>query len=96
VSDAVAVAETASLISIGTDLVAIVRKGGGSLGTTNPYASGFNMIGRGVVKAVGRPDLIGKVNAIGGKVTPMLAVVGAFTGAYNTTIELQCRTGVIQ
>jgi hypothetical protein len=54
------------------------------------------MIGRTVVKAVGRPDLIGRVNAIGGKVTPTLAVLGAFTGAYNTTIELQCRAGVLQ
>ena len=95
-SDAVSVAESASLISIGTDVVAIFRKGGGALGTTNPYASGFNMIGRAVAKAAGRPDLIGKVNAIGGKVTPTLAVVGGFTGAYNTTIELQCRTGGIQ
>ncbi|MDT8436700.1 MAG: RHS repeat-associated core domain-containing protein [Gemmatimonadota bacterium] len=89
--------EIGSLISISTDAIAIARKGGRTyFGTKNPYASGFNMAGKSFVRAIGRPNLIAGVDAIGKRLTPVLAVTAAFTAAYNATIDIQCRLGLIE
>mgnify|MGYP001209218487 CR=1 FL=1 len=88
--------EIGSLISVGTDLIAIALKGGGALGTKNAYASGFNMIGRTIARNTGRRELIGTVTKVGDKVTPILAVIGVGTAAYNITTDVQCRLGLIE
>jgi len=87
--------ETGSAASLALDAVAGARKGRALLGSKTPYASGFNMIGREIARAWGRPGLIPKVTAIGDRVTPVLAVTGALTVSYNTTIDIQCRLGII-
>jgi hypothetical protein len=66
------------------------------LGTSNAYASGFNMIGKDVVRSLQRPDLVGTVVRWGDRITPPLALFGAFTLAYNTTIDIQCRVGFLE
>lgn len=107
VADAVDIAETGSLISVGADLVARGLKAtkAGVGGPSNPYASGFNMVGRTLAKAVGRAiskdpavtgRLVGGVTAVGDKVSPALLLVAAGTAAYNTTTDLQCRLGIIK
>ena len=97
--------EVGSAASLAADAVAIALKGGGSLGTTNLYASGLNMISRRVLREAASRDLISAGTrqtllrgalGVGDRVTPVLAVVGAFTLAYNTTIDVQCRMGVIE
>lgn len=88
--------ETASLISLGGDVIATARKAtrGGVGGTSNPYASGFNMAARALGRAFRSPTLFRQPVAIGDRVTPVAAVFGAFTGAYNATIDVQCRLGL--
>ncbi len=106
-SRVVGAVETGSAISLASDVIAFGLKGTrkGIGGTTNPYASGFNMVGRAVVqtggralglstKAIGRG--VGLVNSVGNKVTPVLAIIAAFTLAYNTTIDVQCRLGTLE
>lgn len=98
--------EMGSAISLAGDLVATSMKAtrAGVGGTTTAYASGFNMIGRNAVQAGGNllqmsPNAIGRgvgmVNSVGNKLTPTMAVIGAFTLAYNTTIQAQCHIGSI-
>ena len=65
-------------------------------GTSNRYASGFNMIGRNLGKAVGSPKVTGAVVKVGNKVTPVLAVIGAFSFGYNSTIYAQCLVGTLK
>jgi RHS repeat-associated protein len=97
--------EMGSAASLATDAVAIIRKGGGALGTENAYASGLNMISRGVVRAAARRGLISAgtrrtllraATNVGDRVTPVLALTAAFTLAYNTTIDIQCHLGAIE
>lgn len=97
--------EMGSATSLATDAVAIIRKGGGSLGTTNRYASGLNMISRTVLRGVAnrglisagtRQALVRGATTVGNRVTPALAVTSAFTLAYNTTINVQCSMGIIE
>lgn len=38
----------------------------------------------------------GPLIRVGDKISPALLVFGAFTGAYNGTIEAQCALGVIE
>jgi hypothetical protein len=64
-------------------------------GTKNRYASGLNYLFRRVANAVGSPKLKGTLTGVGNKVTPALAVPGAFTGGYNVSVALQCATGVL-
>lgn len=33
---------------------------------------------------------------VGDKATPVLAVIGAFTGACNVTIDIQCHLGILK
>lgn len=54
-------------------------------------ASGLNRLSRAVF---GR--FAGPLIRVGDKVSPVLTVVGAFTAAYNGTIEAQCALGVIE
>jgi RHS repeat-associated protein len=49
--DITRVVEIGSATSLGTDAIAMIRKGRGALGTTNRYASGFNMISRSVLRS---------------------------------------------
>jgi len=106
-SQIVSWAETGSAISLGSDIVAMTLKATrtGAGGSVNPYASGFNMAGRAIVRTGGRALKlsnsaigrgVGYVNAVGDKVSPVLAIIGAFTLAYNTTIDIQCRLGILQ
>ncbi|MGH9873043.1 MAG: RHS repeat-associated core domain-containing protein [Pyrinomonadaceae bacterium] len=84
-------------VSFSADLAATglkARRTG--IGGPQAYASGLNWIGRGVVRAIGRPDLIGSVNAVGNKVTPVLAVPAVFTLSYNSTIFIECLFGVLE
>jgi uncharacterized protein RhaS with RHS repeats len=107
VANAVDVAETGSLISVGTDLVAMGLKAtrSGIGGSSNPYASGINMVGRPIARAIGRAisgdpavtgKLVGGVTAVGDKVSPTLLLIAAGTAAYNTATDLQCRIGIIK
>ncbi|MFQ5479562.1 MAG: hypothetical protein ACE5E4_13215, partial [Candidatus Binatia bacterium] len=88
--NAVELVEVGSAVSLTGDLVAMSKKAtrSGVGGTTTRYASGFNMIGRYAVKAGGgflrmSPTAIargvGMVNGIGNRLTPAMAVFGAFT-----------------
>lgn len=95
-SDVVELVEMGSLTSLGIDAVAMVRKGRGALGTTNRYASGFNMVGRTLARSIGRKDLVRSVTKVGDMLTPALALTGAFTLAYNTTIGAQCLMGGLE
>jgi uncharacterized protein RhaS with RHS repeats len=94
--DVTRVVEIGSATSLATDAIAMARKGRGALATTNRYASGINMISRSALRAAGRRDLILAATRVGDRVTPVLAVVGAFTVAYNTTTYAQCRMGIIE
>ena len=97
VHEAVKFLEDAGPISFATDLEAMALKGRRSgVGGPQPYASGFNWIGGNLVRAVGRPDLVGKVKAIGDRLTPFLAVTAVFTGSYNATIWVQCFLGILK
>jgi len=64
-------------------------------GTKNRYASGLNYVFRRAADAVGSPTLKGRLTSIGSRVTPALAVTGAFTGGYNLSVAIQCATGVL-
>jgi len=96
-SSVVEFAETGSLISVGTDLVAIGMKSArsGVGGPANRYAGGIRMISKRVGRAVGSETIEAVGHRVGDKVTPVLAVFAAFTVAYNTTIEAQCRMGLL-
>ncbi len=84
-------------ISLGGDLAATGLKAGGkTLGKPQPYASGLNAVFRFAGDAAGNPGLKGTLVGVGDKLTPPLAVVGAFTGSYNVTIFVQCACGIIQ
>ena len=63
------------------------------------------MVGKNLVRSSGRAlgassDAIGSavatVDAVGTKLSPVLAVLAAFTGAYNTTIHAQCELGTLK
>ena len=54
------------------------------------------MIGRTIARNTGRRELIGTVTKVGDKVTPILAVIGVGTAAYNITTDVQCRLGLIE
>ena len=71
-----------------------VRPGVG--GPKQQYASGLNYLFRRVGQAVGSPALTGSLVAFGDVVTPILAVTGAFTGAYDATVAAQCALGVLE
>ena len=98
--------QVASVLSLASDLVAIYKKGGKFLlgNTENAYASGINMMTKSAGKAVskafsgdaaqGFSDLLTGLR-LGDYATPPLAVIGVFTLAYNTTIDVQCRLGLI-
>jgi RHS repeat-associated protein len=90
--------EDGAPISFAADLEATSLKATrvGVGGPKQSYASGFNWIGRNLARAAGRPDLIGKVNAIGNNVTPVLAGGAVFTMSYNATIWVQCFLGVLR
>ncbi len=65
-------------------------------GTQNRYASGLNYVFRRAADAVGSSSLKGTLTRFGSRVTPPLAVVGAFTGGYNLSIAAQCGLGVLE
>jgi len=107
VANAVDVAESGSLISVGADVVAMGLKAVRSAvgGTSNPYASGINLVGRPIARAIGRAisgdpavtgKLVGGVTAVGDKVSPTFLLIAAGTAAYNTATDLQCRVGIIK
>jgi hypothetical protein len=54
------------------------------------------MIGREIGQTVGSPRLTRVFVGVGDRLTPVLAVIGVFTLAYNTTIDIQCRIGAIE
>ena len=97
---AVAFVEVAAPTSLLSDLVAYRKKITElprlARSTGVPYASGLNRLFRTKLFRDGadkvRPGLI----AFGNKATPILAVAGAGTLAYNSTIMVQCALGVIE
>lgn len=96
--DVVETVETGSMISLAGDLVATSLKATrtGVGGPANPYASGINMVGRGLGRSIGSPKVTGAIVKVGDKATPVLAIIGAFTGAYNFTIDVQCHLGILE
>ena len=95
-STAIEVAQIVSGGSLVGDLGAIIKKGGGTLGTQNAYASGFNWASRTIARALDAPSLIRYTNAIGGVVTPALAPIGVLTGTYDAVTAALCLTGGLQ
>ena len=72
-------------------------KGGGLLGTTNPYASGINRAIRALSPTLKlAPSTMGKLIRIGDRLTPAFAITGAFTAAYNASTFVQCSVGMLQ
>jgi RHS repeat-associated protein len=102
--DIVSVVEVGSFASVGLDLYATLRKGGGALGTKRVGASGLNMVVRDAARfvggALGRPKLVGKAIQVSDKLAPAVSTVGwavaAFSFAYNSTIDIECRLGLIE
>jgi hypothetical protein len=103
--DIVQIVEVGSIISAGADLFATVLKASrsGAGGVSNPLASGFNYLAKRVIKGAARgasPDaigcLVGEAKAVGDRLSPALMVTAAFSVAYNTTTDLECRLGVIE
>lgn len=90
--------ETGSMISFASDLVATSLKAArtGVGGPANRFASGINMAGRALGRSIGSPKVTGAIVKVGDKATPVLAVIGAFTGAYNVTIDVQCHLGILK
>jgi hypothetical protein len=92
-----AVLEIAGPVSLAGDIIAIGAKGvrPGMLGTTEEYASGMNWVFRRTAQAFGSPGAQRVLVGFGSKVTPFLAVTGAFTLGYNATIEVECLAGIL-
>jgi RHS repeat-associated protein len=94
--DVVGFLEVGSEISLASDVAATAYKATQvSLGS-QPYASGVNYGFRAFGRAIENPALGRSLTKFGDKATPALAVFGAFTGAYNATIYLQCRGGLLE
>ncbi|MFN0138455.1 MAG: RHS repeat-associated core domain-containing protein [Pyrinomonadaceae bacterium] len=93
--------EIGSLSSLALDGAAAGRKYfGPKTASPNPYASGINMVTKDVNRALGFPKIFGSplgkyLSPIGTKLSPVLAVTGAGTLAYNVTTDIQCLCGVI-
>jgi RHS repeat-associated protein len=88
--------EIGSVSSLALDSVAIARKAAGpSTASSNVYASGINMLAKDVSRISGFPSVFKAIRPIGDKATPVLAVTGAGTFAYNATIDIQCACGII-
>lgn len=93
--------EIGSLSSLALDGVATRRKFlGPNTASSNPYASGINMVTKDINRGLGFPRIAGSplgkyLTPIGTKVSPILAVTGAGTLAYNVTTDIQCSCGVI-
>jgi len=95
----VEIVETGSLISLGLDGVATAAKTSGPKMGSNPYGSGINMVSRRIsrnVPKIGGKTFITYARPIGDKATPALAVFGAFTFSYNTTVDIQCICGLLE
>ncbi len=91
--------EVGSLSSLSLDAAAGAAKAGTNL-SENRYASGINMVGRHVNRALGYPKIGGYYpyryfRMFGDKATPVLAVTGALTFSYNVTTDVQCLCGII-
>ncbi|MGH9766052.1 MAG: RHS repeat domain-containing protein [Blastocatellia bacterium] len=85
--------DTTSTISIAGDLLATaVKASGKTLGTPQPYASGLNW----VFRRISSGSVRGVLTSIGNRVTPVLAVTGAFTASYDVTIAAQCASGLLK
>lgn len=88
--------EIGSASSLTLDSIAIARKAAGpKTASSNVYASGINMIGKDASRITGYPGIFRFIRPIGDKVTPVLAVTGAFTLSYNVTTDIQCACGLI-
>jgi RHS repeat-associated protein len=90
-------------ISLASDVAATLAKAAGPQMGTQPYASGLNYGIRRLSDGVGslfgrgaRRSVLRALRPIGDRATFPLAVTGAFTLGYNTSIAVQCLTGVIE
>ena len=98
----VEVLEMGSVLSIGSDGVAAGRKFlGPRTASPNPYASGINMVSKDIDRAIGFPRIggspLGKYyKPVGNFATKGFLIFGAFTFAYNTTVDIQCICGQLE
>ncbi len=93
------VVEVGSELSLAGDIAATAYKMNARSayigGTTNRYGSGLNYVFRRVADSVGSSTLKGTLTKIGNRITPPLAIVGAFTAGYNLSVAVQCGLGVL-